>query len=93
MIKLEFSSWFGDIDIDSAQKINEQTSESAFSQMITQLCTDLTYTILDTVTSNLVGQKKDRKTHPIYLGYDYKNKNDTLREYMIVKKNFFKLLP
>ena len=52
--------------------------------MITQLCTDLTYTILDTVTTNLVGTPKLEKDYPIYLGYDYKNRNDTQKEYMSV---------
>ena len=77
MIKLEMNSWLGDLDEESAKKIGVESSQSAFSQMITQLCTDLTYTILDTVTTNLVGTPKLEKDYPIYLGYDYKNRNDT----------------
>jgi len=69
-------------------KSDECSSRSAFSLMIQQLCTDLVYTMLYTVTKHTVGIKK-QGYWTVYQDYDFKNNNKFLIETMLVKSSFF----
>jgi hypothetical protein len=89
MVIVEIRSWFGYISPEMQKKSDDMASQSTFSLMIQQLCTDLVYTMLYTVTKHTVGiTKQGRWT--VYQPYDFSNKNKFLIETMLVKSSFFK---
>lgn len=64
-------------------------TNSSFSLMIQQLCNDLVYTMLYTVTKHTVGITK-HGNWTVYQPYDFNNKNKFVIETMLVKRSFFK---
>lgn len=56
--------------------------------MIQQLCVDLVYTILYTVTKHTVGITKEGRW-TVYQDYDFNNRNKFPIETMLVKSSFF----
>lgn len=89
MIRVELRSWFGWTSEEQKKTKDDLSNQSAYSLMIQQLCTDLVYTILYTVTKHTVGIKKEGRW-TVYQGYDFTNKNKFLIETMLVKSSFFK---
>jgi len=83
IVLIEVKTWFGIIPEE------DDKSSDAFSLMIQQLCTDLVYTILYTVTKHTVGIKKQGRW-TVYQPYDFSNKNKFVIETMLVKSSFFK---
>jgi len=83
IVLIEVKTWFGIIPKE------DDKSSDAFSLMIQQLCTDLVYTILYTVTKHTVGIKKQGRW-TVYQPYDFSNKNKFVIETMLVKSSFFK---
>ena len=89
MFKIEIKSWFGWESIEEQKKADMMATNSSFSLMIQQLCNDLVYTMLYTVTKHTVGiTKQGRWT--VYQPYDFSNKNKFVIENMLVKKSFYK---
>ena len=89
MFKIEIKSWFGWESIKEQKKADMMATNSSFSLMIQQLCNDLVYTMLYTVTKHTVGiTKQGRWT--VYQPYDFSNKNKFVIENMLVKKSFYK---
>ena len=89
MFKIEINSWFGWESFEEQKKADMMATNSSFSLMIQQLCNDLVYTMLYTVTKHTVGiTKQGRWT--VYQPYDFSNKNKFVIENMLVKKSFYK---
>jgi hypothetical protein len=59
MVLIEVREWFGLLSEKQLEDYHTQSDRSAFSLMIQQLCTDLVYTMLYTVTKHTVGIKKE----------------------------------
>ena len=88
MFLIEIRTWFGLTSIEQQKKADMMATHSSFSLMIQQLCNDLVYTMLYTVTKHTVGiTKQGRWT--VYQPYDFSNKNKFVIENMLVKKSFY----
>jgi hypothetical protein len=89
MVLIEMRGWFGFTSEKQIKEYHKLSDRSAFSLMIQQLCTDLVYTMLYTVTKHTVGIKKFGRW-TVYQPYDFSNKNKFVIETMLVKSSFFK---
>lgn len=86
LFKKEVRSWFGILTLKNDEKNGEKAIKNSLTigMMNEQLSVDLIYTILYSITENIVGTKKSERWLD-YIKYDFKNKNQTVIEFLMVK--------
>ena len=83
LIRREFYSWFGE-PLFKKEDDSDFIKHSSFELMSAQLCVDLVYTILSSITKNTVGIHKS-DNWLMYQSYDFLTQKVNQMDHMIVK--------